>query len=106
MSIRPVDMQIVVHKSQDIHPAKQSVISKQDNELLQAQQQNKEESQKNVKRVINSEKTVFNAIRGDEKNKNKNQKNSQEDSEDSADADKDQKKKPLKPVGGHFDMKI
>lgn len=104
MSIRPADMQVVVHKTQDIHPAKQSVINKQDQELIHAQQESKLQSAKNKKRILQTERSDMNKVKNDKdpdasKNKNKKKKKNSE-SKDHED------EKLLNPVGTHFDMKV
>lgn len=108
MSIRPVDMQIVVHKTQEIHPAKQSVVSKQDNELQQAQIQNKQSTLRDNQRVNNTEKTELKKLKDDDqKSKSGNQHNGNFKNEngDIMEEEKEVVKK-LEPLGIHFDMKV
>ncbi len=109
MGIRPVDMQIVVHKTQEIHPAKQSVVSKQDNELQQAQLQNKQSTLRDNQRVNNTEKTELKKLKDDEQKKSKsgNQQSGKFKNEngDIMEEEKEVVKK-LEPLGIHFDMKV
>lgn len=105
MSIRPADMQIVVHKTQDIHPAKQSVINKQDQELIHAQQESKLQSAKNKQRILQTERSDMKKVKNDRdpdasKNKNRKKKKKEAESKD------EQDEKRLNPVGAHFDMKV
>ncbi len=107
MSIRPADMQIVVHKTQDIHPAKQSVVNKTDNELLMAQEKGKALAEQNQKRVAKSERSELKKVKNDDRKKrSKSKKKKQsEDDEDTSDAQK-KKKKYVEPRGSKFDMKV
>lgn len=109
MGIRPVDMQIVVHKTQEIHPAKQSVVSKQDNELMQAQMQNKQNTLRDNQRVNITEKTELKKLKDDEQKKSKgdNQQSGKfkNENEDILEEEKEVVKK-LEPLGIHFDMKV
>lgn len=109
MGIRPVDMQIVVHKTQEIHPAKQSVVSKQDNELQQAQMQSKQTTLRDNQRVNTTEKTELKKLKDDDQNKSKsgNQHKGKFKNED-VDIVEEEKEviKKLEPLGIHFDMKV
>jgi hypothetical protein len=100
-------MQVVVQKTQDIHPAKQSVVNKQDNELTQAQMQNKVTYVRDRERVLNTEKTELKKIRGDEERHAKGH-SKQSDKHDSDEASEKNKKNSsdLEPIGIHFDMKV
>ncbi len=106
MSIRPMDMQIVVHKTQEIHPAKQSVVNKQDNELLQMQQQSKNEAATDQKRVLNTEKSEFNKVRQEESSKKKKSRDQKRQSKDEEKESQDEKKTQSYTIGSHFDMKV
>ncbi|MCD4712954.1 MAG: hypothetical protein K8R73_06685 [Clostridiales bacterium] len=109
MGIRPVDMQIVVHKTQEIHPAKQSVVSKQDNELQQAQMQNRQTTLRDNQRVNNTEKTELKNLKDDEQKKSKsgNQQSGKFKDEDGHIMEEEKEVvKKLEPLGIHFDMKV
>lgn len=109
MGIRPVDMQIVVHKTQDIHPAKQSVVSKQDNELLQAQVQNRANTVRDNQRVNTTEKSDLKKIKDDEQKKSKSGNHQNDKYKDEIDdfiEDEKEVVKKLEPLGMHFDMKV
>lgn len=109
MGIRPVDMQIVVHKTQEIHPAKQSVVSKQDNELQQAQLQNKQTTLRDNQRVNNTEKTELKKLKDDEQNNSKGGHHQSEKFKNEDENIMEEEKKVVKrlePLGIHFDMKV
>lgn len=108
MGVRPVDMQVVVHKVQDIHPAKQSVVSKQDNDLAQVQNAGKEEVSEKQQTVLTSEETRHNIINND-RNNSENRQFSKSNKKKKDDEDEDEEKTPKKVYGDagiHFDMKI
>jgi hypothetical protein len=108
MGIRPVDMQVVVHKVQEVHSAKQSVVSKQENELLQTQNANKENAVEQHHTVANTEEARHNAINADRDGQNGGykppDKKKQEDDEDAE--EKKEAKRVIGDAGRHFDMKV
>ena len=121
MSIRPIDMSLVVQKNQEIHQAKQTVVSKLDNELVQAQLRNKEEVVKKTHTVNQFERSEMKRVKNDNENdedrKNKRKKkpvlksNNEVDHENeikqARELAKDQLKKNTSNVAGtHFDMKV
>lgn len=109
MGIRPVDMQVVVHKVQEVHSAKQSVVSKQENELLQSQNANKENVVEQHHTVATTEETRHNAINADREGQGGNykppDKKHAEDDEEETEEKKDAKR-VIGNAGRHFDMKV
>jgi len=109
MGIRPVDMQVVVHKVQDIHPAKQSVVSKQENELNQMQNATKEQVLEKQHSVSTMEKTRHNIINND-RNQSKDQQQrstkKKKDNEDDEETTDQKNQSKYGKAGIHFDMKI
>lgn len=108
MSIRPLDMQIVVQKTQDIHPAKQSVINKQDNELLQAQAKNKAVYIREKDKVKHAEKSELKRVKGDEEKKSGGRGKGKRHFKEESDQKKrePQNSSDLEPIGIYFDMKV
>lgn len=107
MSIRPADMQIVVHKTQDIHPAKQTVVSKGDNELLMAQEKMKSEVAIERKKIAKTEHSEMKKVKNDESGKKKHSKKNSHSQKDDIENEENQKSKPdVNPVGSKFDMKV
>lgn len=108
MAIRPVDMQLVVQKNQEVHQAKQTVVSKLDNELMQAQMKNKEEVIKKHQTVNHMERSDMRRVKNDaeddeeRKNKHKRQSDAKRESEEH---EKELNNK-VKTAGTHFDMKV
>lgn len=102
MSIRPADMQIVVHKTQDIHPAKQSVINKQDHELVHAQQQNKLNNTRNNQRVIATERSELKKVKNDEQSKSSKDKKKKKKNLNKEESLNEK----LECCGTQFDMKV
>lgn len=96
MSIRPIDMQVVIQKTQEIHSAKQQVVNKLDNDLLRAQDKTNLERTKQKSQVLKSEKSLPSSIsrkQRDEGNGHGNPK------------DKKRKPRPDK-VGVRFDARV
>ena len=113
MGIRPVDMQVVVHKTQDTHQAKQSVVSKQENELAAAQAHNKEEAVKKQKMVNTLEQKEQAKIRNDKKRdeekhskKKKNKKEKKESELKPNEAETKVERVANSATGSKFDMKV
>lgn len=110
MSIRPVDMQIVVQKTQEIHSAKQNVVNKIDNELVRAQMENKEQNVKKHQMVNELERSELNRVKNDSKGNKKNSKQKDKDSSDKEKSDDSNvassTHKNLSASGTHFDMKV
>jgi|GEM_PF-1082255 len=108
MGIRPIDMQVVVQKTQEIHHAKQSVVSKQDNAMQQSQLETKNVAVEQQHIVVTTEETRHNAIKDDQeqkerqKQKNKKRKKQSGDGEETIVPPKD----PFGKEGIHFDMKV
>lgn len=115
MGIRPADMQMIVHKTQEIHPAKQSVVSKQDNDLVNTQIENKAETEKKSKMVNTLEQKEHNKIKNNKKDneaekKKKKKKKHLSEHDDENDKDKEHGHKPAATIydkaGTKFDMKV
>lgn len=110
MSIRPVDMQIVVQKTQEIHSAKQNVVNKVDNELIRAQMENKEQNVKKHQMVNEMERSELNRVKNDSKGNSKNKKKNEKESRDNEGADhasaETNTRKNITASGTHFDMKV
>lgn len=96
MSIRPIDMQVVIQKTQEIHSAKQQVVNKIDNNLLRAKDKTDIERAKQKSQVLKSEKSLPSSI----------SRKQREEGNDRG-STKDKKKRPrLDKVGGRFDARI
>lgn len=107
MSIRPADMQIVVHKTQDIHSAKQTVVSKGDNELLMAQEKMKSEVAIERKKISKTEHSDLKKVKNDESGKKKHSKKNNDAKKETEESEENKKIKPdVNPVGSKFDMKV
>lgn len=115
MSIRPVDMQMVIQKTQEIHPAKQTVISKLDNELVQAQTRNKEEIIQKTHTVNNMERSDTRRVKSeDEEDRENRKKRSQskysKNKKENVEIDKADEAQRINNrmsvSGTHFDMKV
>lgn len=110
MSIRPVDMQIVVQKTQEIHPAKQNVVNKIDNELMRAQMENKEQNVKKHQMVNEMERSELNRIKNDDKGQKNNKKKNNKDTDETGTEESDVADKTIRrnisASGTHFDMKV
>lgn len=106
MSIRPVDMQVVVQKTQEIHHAKQTVVNKMDNELAQAQTRTKEENIKRHQTVNQLERSETRKVRNDREDDQRQnpQKRKQDDKAD--DQQDEALNKKVSVSGIHFDMKV
>jgi len=108
MSIRPVDMQVVVQKTQEVHQAKQTVVSKMDNELVHAQLKTKEDNIKSHHTVYNTERSEMRHVKNDEEttDERKKRKQKEQSSEhEKENQDKDLNRKVSK-AGARFDMKV
>ncbi len=106
MSIRPVDMQVVVQKTQEIHHAKQTVVNKMDNELVQAQTRTKEENIKRHQTVNQLERSETRKVRNDrEEDQRQNSQKNRQDSETGEQHEEELNKK-VSVSGIHFDMKV
>lgn len=108
MSIRPADMQIVIHKTQDIHPAKQTVVSKMNNDLLMTQEKSKNDVVQDRQKVLRKDEYDFKRVQNDE-NARKHKKNAKKKKSDKEDDEEDaleKKNKVIDPVGSKFDMKV
>lgn len=107
MSIRPADMQIVMHKTQEIHPAKQTVVSKGDNELLMAQEKMKSEVAIERKKITKTEHSDMKKVKNDESAKKKHSKKNSDTKDDQDENEENKKPKPdVNPLGSKFDMKV
>ncbi|MDO4799940.1 MAG: hypothetical protein Q4A52_05420 [Bacillota bacterium] len=105
MSIRPIDLQVVVQKTQEIHSAKQSVVNKLENEQLRMQDQNNMDRARQQKLVQKTESIKNNRIDA-----------RQREAQDSLPQKKKQPKKrkeheeqgdeSLDPRGRRFDVRI
>ncbi len=108
MSIRPVDMQVVIQKTQEVHQAKQTVVSKLDNELMQAQLKTKEDSIKSHHTVYNTERADMRSVKNDEEATDERKKRKQ--NEQSADHEQEDHERELNQkvskAGARFDMKV
>ncbi len=120
MSIRPIDMSPILQKNQEVHQAKQTVVSKLDNELVQAQLRTKEDVVKKTHTVNQFERSETRKVKNDNENdedrKNKHKKNfskhqneeleSIDDIEQARQIAKENLKKNSTVAGSHFDMKV
>lgn len=113
MSIRPMDMQVLIPKVQSDSKAKEVIIKKEVNELQQSQQRNKEEANVKQKKVPKNEQKSAedNRIKRelDEKNDRKRKKNilKAKDVKKKDEDKKDKDKEKLKSLSYHkFDMKV
>ncbi|HAS74089.1 MAG TPA: hypothetical protein DCS67_08085 [Clostridiales bacterium UBA8960] len=107
MSIRPVDMQVVVQKTQEIHHAKQTVVNKMDNELAHAQTRTKEEHIKRHQMVNQLERSETRKVKNereeeDQRHSKQNQKRQSKEIEEH----EDELNKKVRVSGTHFDMKV
>lgn len=105
MSIRPIDLQVVVQKTQEIHSAKQSVVNKLENEQLRMQDQNNMDRVRQQKLVQKTESIKNNRVDARQREaqdqspqKKKRQKKNQENDEQGAES--------LDPRGRRFDVRI
>ncbi len=113
MSIRPVDMQVVIQKTQEVHQAKQTVVSKMDNELVHAQLKTKADNIKSQHTVHNTERSEMRHIKNDEETtderKRRKQKehslNQEQSDRELRDHDNELNRKVSK-AGARFDMKV
>ncbi len=112
MGIRPADMQMIVHKTQEIHPAKQSVVSKQDNDLVNAQIENKEETEKKSKMVNTLEQKEHNRIKNNKKDNEEEKKKKKKKKKKLSEANEEIKHESkttstiYDKAGTKFDMKV
>lgn len=108
MSIRPADMQIVIHKTQDIHPAKQTVVSKMNNDLLMAQDKVKNDVVEERHKVLKKGESDLKRVQNDEnaRKQKKSTKKKQSDEEEDDDNPEKKKSKVIDTVGSRFDMKV
>jgi hypothetical protein len=107
MGIRPIDMQVVVQKSVEIHSAKQSVINKQDTAMQQSQGETKTVVNEQQHTVTTTEEARHNAIKDDQEQKNHQQQKKQKNKKSENDKDvSDSPKDPFGKEGIHFDMKV
>lgn len=106
MSIRPVDMQVVVQKTQEIHHAKQTVVNKMDNELAQAQTRTKEENIKRHQTVNQLERSETRKVRNDREDDHRQNPQKKNQENDSNDQQEEALNKKVSVSGIHFDMKV
>ncbi|GAU79847.1 hypothetical protein [Fusibacter sp. 3D3] len=114
MGIRPVDMQMVVHKTEEIHAAKQNVVSKQANELASAQIENKEDTAKKKQTVNTLESKEHNVVKNNKKENEADQKKKKRKKKHLSDEhDQEKEKETIQPTktqygkeGTKFDMKV
>lgn len=110
MGIRPMDMQMIVHKTEEIHAAKQNVVSKQANELANAQNQNKDETVKKQKTVNTLEKKEHNVVKNNKKDNEMNKKKKKRKKKHLSDKDEKEPQKTISTQygkeGTKFDMKV
>lgn len=112
MSIRPIDLQVVVSRSQDIHAAKQSVVNKVENDLLKMQDLTNKERIRQKSQVEKTQKTENgriddNKVKTNEERGSNKQEQKQSKSEDCE--NKEEKKELVsdsKYKGTRFDMRI
>lgn len=106
MSIRPIDMQVVVQKTQEIHSAKQSVVNKLEIDQFRMQDQNNMDRARQQSLVQKTEATRNNRIDAGQKEpgeqpqpqKKKKQKREQQTEEKGVES--------LDPRGRRFDVRI
>ncbi len=107
MSLRPVDMQTILPKIQSINSARETVVHKQDNELLQGQMAISKQAEQNKKKVLLAEQKEDQKIKDDRdssegSNGKKHKKKNDKDSDDTK-----KKEQKLQSLDYHtFDMKV
>ena len=113
MSIRPVDMQVVVQKTQEVHQAKQTVVSKMDNELVHAQLKTKADNIKSQHTVYNTERSEMRHIKNDEETTDERKRRKlKEQAFDKEQSDREQLdydnvlNRKVSKAGARFDMKV
>lgn len=109
MSIRPVDMQLVVQKTQEIHQAKQTVVNKMDNELVQAQGRTRDENIKRHQSVNELERSELRRVKNDREDEEDRQKKRYKASKNQNEKEQEEEEKLNRRVsksGTHFDMKV
>jgi len=107
MSIRPVDMQIVVQKTQEVHHAKQTVVSKLDNELLQAQSRVREDNVKRQHTVNQMERSELKQVKNDREDEENKRKRRYKPGQNNRESEEEEAlNKKVSVSGTHFDMKV
>lgn len=107
MSIRPVDMQIVVQKTQEVHHAKQTVVSKLDNELLQAQSRVREDNVKRQHTVNQMERSELKQVKNDREDEENKRKRRYKPGQSNRELEEEEAlNKKVSVSGTHFDMKV
>lgn len=110
MSIRPVDMQVVIHKTQEIHQAKQTVVSKMDNELAKIQDKSRRDDIRKTQTVNEMEQAEFRRVTDEDENEHESrrrryQQSNSKKEEEISEKDKELNKK-VNVAGGRFDMRV
>ncbi len=107
MSLRPVDMQTILPKIQSIHNARETVVHKQDNELMQGQMEQMKEAEKNKNRVISAEQKEDQKIK-DDRGSSQNSGNKKHKKKDDKDSKENKNRnEKLKSLDYHtFDMRV
>lgn len=107
MSIRPVDMQIVVQKTQEVHHAKQTVVSKLDNELLQAQSRVRDDNIKRQHTVNQMERSELKQVKNDREDEENKRKRRYKPGQSNRESEEEEAlNKKVSVSGTHFDMKV
>lgn len=107
MSIRPIDMQIMIPKATEIGNAQQLELQRPTNEQLQFQEQLQKNLTQNQQQVIKSEKADKALIRERDKNKKENPKeNSKQNKKDHSKSDDENNNSKTKKSTSLFDVKI
>lgn len=78
MSIKPIDHAVIFPKSQEVAAQKHSQNVKQENIMQSTLVEKKKSLEKNKKRVIDAEKTIYNHVQDEESRKRKKQGENQE----------------------------
>ena len=108
MSIRRVDMQVVVQKTQESHQGKQTVVNKMDNELVQAQGRTREENIKRHQSVNELERSELRRVKNDNEDDEDRQKKRYKASKKQKEKEEEEEKlnRRISKSGTHFDMKV
>lgn len=106
MSIRPVDMQVMLPKLSNINQAKPKVVNQSQNQQHQAQNINQQETEKKLRKVTTFEKKEHPKVTNEEKKqaqeKNKDKSKKKKNNETNENEDKEVKKEKVR----HLDIRI
>lgn len=103
MSIRPIDMQVIIPKTQEVGKNNQAQLQKPVNEQMQFETQMQKQVVQNQQQVVHTDKSDKTAIRDNQQRKKKEQ-NSKKKKNKESEAQKEGKKKAA--TTSIFDIKI